>query len=97
MNNEENINHSSILNQVFNQNLSDKEKITNFLKSVITLIEKDECSKGQYKAITEFYISFFFEKFLDSNDNSDINYSEKELQNFLCLGWYIYSFLLKKV
>ena len=97
-NQENSFSQEKLLQEIFNQNLSDKDKIISFLKSVISLLERDECSSGQYKAITEFYISFFFQHMLDNNNkNEDINYTEKELQSFLSLGWYIYSFLLKKI
>lgn len=64
-----------------------KNKLVSFLNNLIITLKNDNLTEKEQKLITEFYISWMFNK----NYNVDINNKNLDYMKLLTMGWYIYS------
>ena len=68
-----------------------EEKTIVFLESIIHKIKTGDITPEQMRQIAEFYLAYEFKK------DSDSAFSNKDMLNFLSLGWYIYSNLENEI
>ena len=64
----------------------EEQKVISFLENLIEGLKDKSLTEEQAKRVSEFYLSYGF---LDTITEDDI--SNKDMINFLSLGWYIYS------
>jgi hypothetical protein len=67
-----------------------EDKIIPFLEDLLNNIKNKNLSEEGLRKVSEFYLSYN----LLETDN---NYSDKDLMNFLSLGWYIYENQVKNI
>lgn len=64
----------------------EEQKVISFLENLLTGLKDKSLTEEQAKRVSEFYLSY---EFLDTITEDDI--SNRDIINFLSLGWYIYS------
>jgi hypothetical protein len=68
-----------------------ENKIISFLEEILEKLKNKNLDESELIKITEFYLSYNFL----NNDHDD--YSDKDMVNFLSLGWYIYENHVKNI
>ena len=79
--------------------LPEQEHLVPFLRKLADSVEKQELAPKQLKNIGQFFMSYKFQEqtIKDENSTEDTEeFSKKELMNFIVLGWYIYTMILKE-
>ena len=66
----------------------DESQVVAFLKKLVTDYEENKLSEEQKKCVSEFFMEFKF-------TSEHAEKSEKELMNYLFLGWFIHNFVRK--
>jgi hypothetical protein len=82
--------------------LKNTQLLSPFLRDLASNIDNGKISDELLQLVGEFYMSYLFAEQV-RNDNkkkrrkrpTKRNSDDKELQKFLCLGWYIYNKILK--
>lgn len=70
-----------------------------FLKNLSESVKNDKLSAKQLQLVGEFYLSYSFQSDIEierENDKESDCVDNDELIKFLSLGWYMYTFLIKK-
>ena len=66
-----------------------EDKIISFLEEILEKIKNKSLDIDDLRKVTEFYLSYNFLNEVNNENNEVVN-NDKELLNFLSLGWYIY-------
>ena len=79
---------------------TEQEHLVPFLRELAGSVEKQELTPKQLKSIGQFFMSYKFQEQAEKDENVDVDvneeFSKKELINFIVLGWYIYTMILKE-
>ena len=68
----------------------EEDKIILFLEKIIQDIKNKNITQRQHQILTEFNLQYDFEQSVNEDD-----FSNRDMINFLSLGWYIYNNLNK--
>ncbi len=64
--------------------------LVGFLKTLASDLEKGNLDDEDMRSVSEFYMLHKFKSKLNSDENEELN-TQKDLLQFLALGWYIYN------
>jgi len=68
--------------------MDNTKELVKFLRELINSIENNDIKDNKLMEISKFLIKFKYEE--------DGKYEEDEMVKYMSLGWYIYTYLLKK-